>query len=407
MKASKFLSALALLLLASMIFVSCSNDDSEGTYVPPVNKVPSWQSDPEASAFIEEIGGCSETYTGTISSESYSVADDAAKAFVSNEIFAADDSIDIEYDIVSVKRDKALTKSEISSLGISDEYMQNATEVLKYTVTYTENEAQDDDASVMSLSSTYSNNSTVTVYIICYADLYKYFSPVVTDGNTLTKSYYDSIFDSEKYTNCTFTSSSEITLHADYLGGSIDVNMSMESTIMYDGDRIYLTETITSNNTSIMQNADLALYIEGTDNSLQCYVLQNGVWQRAYLSSIGNLFDFSSLDDLMPFAKSYLDHSYFTKTDYGCTIEKDNLTKYTSTVYNLALDQMIGAEVEKLECAGYVDYYVSDGVLSGTRSEITLDLTVYGVTYTEKIVARNICTNYGTTVIESPIQAAS
>ncbi len=401
MKSSKSLSLLATLLLAVLLLVSCS-EPTQGNYVPPVNgnnTVPSWKSDPEAEKFVNEIGGCSETYTGSVSEEDYSSAAEAAEAYVSREIISAESG----YSIGNISLEKTLEKNEIKAAGIPDSLTANATRVEKYNVEYTETDDSASAASMISLSAN-TNSNSVTVYIICYANMYKYFSPVVTNGNTLTRSYYDSIFNSEKYKNCTVNSSVTVSVHVEYLSETIEYTMTTESTIMYDNGRIYMTQTVTSTNESIIPSRNMTVYFENDEyGSLDCYILQDGVWQAAYLSSIGNLFNFSSIDDLMPFAQSYIDHSYFTKTDYGCKIEKENLGKYVTVAFDLAFDQLLGTGTDNMQSDGFLDYYVSDGVLSGTRSNISLSFNVSGVSCTEKITSQEKCTNYGTTVVESPI----
>ncbi|MCI6733983.1 MAG: hypothetical protein MR437_02780, partial [Clostridiales bacterium] len=55
----------------------------------------------------------------------------------------------------------------------------------------------------LSLLSETAVNKTTKVYIICFSGYYKYFSPALKTGETVTKSYFDSIFNASKYDNCT------------------------------------------------------------------------------------------------------------------------------------------------------------------------------------------------------------
>ena len=63
------------------------------------------------SAFIDEIGGVSETYKGTVSSGNYYLETDAAEAYIENEV-----SYDAE--VVSVQKVKALNANEVAALNI-------------------------------------------------------------------------------------------------------------------------------------------------------------------------------------------------------------------------------------------------------------------------------------------------
>lgn len=382
------IAAMLAMICCMLAFVSC------GSCAKPDE--PSWKDDPEASAFIDEIGGCSETYKGSVSEKSYDKAEDAVSDYVASEIVAAES----ECKITETKLEKKLSQKEITQLGISDEMMNGADKVEKYNVAY-ESTEKDEDSNLMMIDSDSKfatakivSGKTV-VYIITYKDFFKYFSPVVEDGNTLTKSYYDSIFNSEKYNNCTFEQTMEMTVEGSGQGETLSYSYKMTSLIKFDNGKIYM-ESKTEGDFPGMPASDSKTYIEDNGNGgLNCYVYQNGEWLPGSISSAG----IHSIDDLAPFKNQYLDHSYFSKTDFGCALEKKNFEKYMKAALKI-LD--LGSFTDNMNIDGYVNYYVSGGVLSGLRSDVNVNFSMSGATITEKITSTAKCTNYGTTVVESP-----
>ncbi len=337
----------------------------------------------EENAFIEEIGGCSETYKGSLSESVYDDAEDAAEAYVLEEI--AEQNSD--YTINSVVCDGTLTDQEVNALGITDEMMEGATSVKKYTVEY----AVSDGDGLMRLAGN-NDKSQVIVYVIGGDNWFRYFSPVVTTGDTVTKGYYDSIFNNEKFDNCTVVSTSTMTIKAGVLVFSKTQEMTMTSTVKYANNCVYIEQRIDSEVEGV-ESSNEKIYVELSETGvvLKCYTYENGTWMSAYLT-----------DDSItkPFGNQFLHYSYFTKTDYGCTLEKDNLNAYMKKGVNLSLDSNVG---DSMECEGSVNYYVSDGVLTGVLSKIIVNMDYNGASITETIQSTTKCIDYGTTTIENPL----
>lgn len=366
----KKLSFIAALLALFCCLSSCSFLSGSDTSI----------SKKEESAFIDEIGGCSETYTGALSENTYYDAVEAAHAYVLEEI-AKEDS---EYTIEAAVCEGTPSNDELQAAGVSSDLLDGATSVQKYTVTYTEDGQDSDSTSELSTG----NQKTVVVYVVGGDDWFKYFSPVVVTGNTVTKSYYDSIFHSEKFNNCTIVQNSKISVKAGIFVFSETVETTLTSTMKYADNKIYIEEKIESDVES--ENSDLKLYIELSEDGWveNCYLNENGYWEDAYLRD-------KSL--LTPFGDQFLHYSYFTKTDYGCTLEKENLKAYLAQ----SLDELnLSGD---MEVDGSVNYYVTDGVLNGIMNKIVVKMELEGVSVTESITSTVKCIDYGTTQIESPI----
>lgn len=374
----------AVMICAALFTCSCKKDQTQA---------PSWESDPAASAFVGEIGGCSETYVGAVSEKKYQSGDEAAKEYVKNEIVSAEKNCEV----TEVTAPTELSKKELKTAGIPEEYTKDATKVEKYTVTYQES----DKAEAANGENTFlatGTKKTVTVYVIVYADYYKYFTPVTPNGDTVTKTYYDSIFNEEKYKNCTMEQVMEIKMDGISFGDPVEVTARITVTAKYADGKILLISKEESTDTEVYPNSEYELYFETTaDGNNICKVrIGGGSWMEANLQMVG----VSSVNDLTPFHDQYLDHTYFRKTDYGCALDRENMNAYLQQ----ALSDLISSLGEDIKQTmnGFVNYYVSGGVLSGVRSEINLNFSNEDASVKATITSTIKCTGYGTTTVTDP-----
>ena len=359
------------------------------------------ESNPERDAFINELGGVSETFEGVVSTESYYSSYEAASAFVSNELSGYGYA-----EIQNVNVIGELSDSEIESLKFPDYVLHGYDAIEKVEVTY-----QNGGYSYWSretASGSDSESKTVVVYVIKYGVDWKYFAPLPETGDTINKSYYDSVFNTERYQNCTLEQEQTVEMHIEVDGETVDMTVQMQQLIMYEDGKLYMEQKSITTSDGVTTEQTIYLYIEEDQyGSYICYAkMDDGEWNSAYLQQIG----YSDLEELTPFYDQYLDYTYFTKTNYGFALADDNARKYFSD----ALSQAFGAagvggyvNDDDMELDMYAEYYVCDGVLSGMRVNASVDLTlnVYGQTATleESIVSTVKCTDYGTTVIERPI----
>ena len=412
---------LALLLSVSMIFsmlllTGCGDkksEDEDNDEKPGVSDDGGYKNEKAEEGradFIDELGGVSETYTGAVSETSYESAEDAARAFVATEIVG-----NKEATVESVKSEGELSTKEVNDLKLPDDVKKGMLSVEKLEVSY----------SVEDLESAYANgsvvpcaaektNSTVIVYVIKYETNWKYYSPAPINGNTITKSYYDSVFNAEKYKNCTLESESTISLNVVGTDGTetytVVMEISAKQLIKHAGNKVYAeistTTKMSQNGVENVTPQNIYLYLEENGDSITCYVKtsEDGEWVSGSLNTIG----FTSVDQLTPFYDQYLDYSYFTKTSFGFAIEKENARQYLKETL-AAMSSMFPTDFNQndLNIDMYAEYYVADGVLSGMRTDAQIDFSMVedGVTATaeESVVGITTVTNYGTTVVESPV----
>ncbi|MBQ9117860.1 MAG: hypothetical protein IJY11_01500 [Clostridia bacterium] len=357
--------------------------------------------------FIDEIGGVSETYTGTISQNNYLSADEAATSFVEAEVVG-----EKEVDVLDTTKTSDLTPEEITALNIDT---TGVLAVEEYEVTYAD--AQD----YTPASTQDTPSSKVRVYIIKYANHWEYYTPCPVTGETITKSYYDSIFDMESYKNCSYLTESKMKMAVTATEDGISVRItdiaSLSQLIKYEEGKIYIEQTVV--NTAKMEvvgypdftetettTSNIYAYLENVGTELVCYakVVQNGQvtqnWTADEISTIG----FESTEELVPFADGYLDYTYFTKTDYGFALDGEQAERFLEeTVAQLDEYESI---IKDMDIRTIVKYYVQNGILSGMRQDLTIgfDQTIEGIP--TKINLNMVITckaqDYGTTVVTKP-----
>ncbi|MBE6589673.1 MAG: hypothetical protein E7643_05785 [Ruminococcaceae bacterium] len=366
------------------------------------------ENDPVRNEFIEGLGGVSETFKGAVSELSYPSAEEAAEAFVAEEL-----SGESEAKIENVVSNGTLSDSEIKESGIPADLLEGCDAVEEYEVTYVLNEdsasdfLEDSGMTKLAAKDTLNKSVKVKVYVIKINNEWKYFTPMPVTGDTISKSYYDSVFNSEKYKNCTFESTTEMEMVVTNGPETMNMTMKMSQLIKFQEGKIYLEQTTEmSNETGEMETDAMYAYMEETDDGIACYVKMgkdSTEWMEGDLTMLG----FMSLDDLAPFADQYLDYTYFTKTNYGFALEEENARRYMSTALGGSLGSLgvdFDSDDAKLEMLA--EYYVCGGVLSGMRNEadIEMEVTADGITngIKEVVKATTTCTDYGTTVVEKP-----
>lgn len=354
------------------------------------------EKDPERDEFITALGGVSETFLGAVSEESYESAKDAAEAFVTEELSGESHAV-----IESVQSKGELSKSEIDNLGIPSEILEGSDSVEKLEVNYSIEEA----APMSRAASENDGGARVVVYVIKYGVDWKYFSPRPVNGDTINKSYYDSVFNYEKYKNCTMTMAFEQKVTASAQGETYSMVQKIEALSKFSEGKIYMEQTMTDITNGVANETKIFLYVEETEDGTMCYVKKGAdqPWMKASLISVG----YTNIEQLTPFYDQYLDYTYFTKRSYGFALADENARKYFSDALMAELEGVVEIDNEDTNIDMLAEYFVSGGVLSGMRLNASVDMSVHDEDISGSISVDCVndikCTNYGTTVIERPI----
>lgn len=398
---------LALLLLVSATsLVGCggegaSTTGTDDTKAPADTQAPA-PKDEVAEALISKIGGASETFVGALSEETYASAQEAAKAYVELEVVGKKKA-----DILNTKSNGTLSDSEIKEAGIPDSLLANADSVEELEITYGVIDATM-DGGISLLTDTLNTEKTVKVYVIKCGVNWQYFTPRPVTGNTITKTYYDSVFNSAKYKNCTFKATQVTRSETKYSGGGESgeeiTEVTTEQILKIAGNKIYMESKNSAVAPAVSATPTVQViyaYMEEVDGEITCYVKtsENGEWMRGSMTALG----FTSLEELAPFHDQYLDYTYFTKTDYGFELGKDNMLSF--------MKETLGEELVMLLDQGVVfdmlcKYVVQDGVLSAMISDAKIGMSMsqdgYSASVDYAIKGEMTCTDYGTTVVEKP-----
>lgn len=375
---------LALLLVVCLVFslallTGCGKDEDEkedGKTTIDANK--------GRGEFIDSIGGVSETYTGAVSEESFETKEEAVEAFVNEQIVGTSQAAVIE----STVSKGELSDTEIAALNLPADIAGDVDSVEELEVTYTET------SYYSAIADSTTGSKKITVYIVKCGPDFKYFTPCPVDGETITKSYYESVFDNEKYANCTYVNSSYLKLEAQ--GQTME--MTLTQTIKRDGNKIYIKQIVEGDPTLVAQALPF-----GTDEYMEVYIEKSesgSTTTKVKMSADGSWQDSNLVFTVDPFAgQDRLDYSYFSKANFGFALKGENAIKFYRSYAN-------GYIPDDAKLDLYAEYYVKEGVLSGMRMEYSADITqeAYGVTVRSITTGLNkmSCTEYGTTVVEDP-----
>ena len=342
----------------------------------------------EHNAFIKELGGTSETYSGTVSKNSYSTEEAAARACVSNEI----SSYSTGESIVTRKK---LNNSQILQLNLPKTETKDMLGVDELEMEYYISKVDPNE------------KKTAKIYIIKFANEFKYYTIRPADGETVTKSYYNSVFNSQNYKNCTLNSTMEMNIQLTKGDETATATMKLTQTVKYSETAIYLeqmTETTTETNKAgnVSSNSE--------NNKVYGYMAKGVTWDY-YISRDGEEWTWTTLSsfgvykmsDLLPFAGEKMEYTYFTKTDYGFELTNENARRYIQHT----LGQLSTYLDEDTVIDLFAKYYVCNGALSGMRMDMEMIIDVdydssTKITGNATAGAESKVTDYGTTIVEKP-----
>lgn len=399
------------MLVCGLLFVSscksCKDDKEE-------DKKQEEQQQPEPvvstidSEFAKELGGVSETFKGAVSEESYETSNKAAEAFVLEEVVGEE-----EAEIVEVASKGELSSDEINKLNVSSEILEGSLGVEKLEVTYSLEEESSSASRALKLA-TSKTNKVIVVYVVKYNNSYKYITPLPENGETITKTYYDSVFNSEKYKNCTFDYESSVIIDTKSGDYRDYVKTTIKQFIKYNEDKIYmmLNYKVEGEDPEYGEDVLFYLYFEKVEGQTKCYMSLDEIeWAEIEINGeiyneLGTLFSVTNFEELYPFANQYLDYTYFKKSDYGFELPSENARKYFLEVLMSALSGLGSVDFDKMNIDTTAQYYVSNGVLSGAKidTDFYMPFEAIGEEGYLKEVVKHVykCTDYGTTVIERP-----
>lgn len=353
-------------------------------------------------------GNYSETFNGVASTESYSDENEAAAAFVSNEFNGETSSVQF----VAYTKSNDLTEEEIETLTLSEEDKTDLVGVEVGRVSYTET-----SITGYAYRATNTELKYYKVYILRYTtsegSAYKYYVPAVANGEVLSKSYFESVFNLDNYKNCTNTVNMVVAVTISQGMFRVTVDTTMSYTVKITEDGVYMvittTEPVNSGSSITHVTSTRELYIMKTQTGyFGAERTDGGAWDTGSIN-LQSQFGVDELSELFGAQLAdFVDHTYFEKTNTGFKLKGDRAQLY--------FDQAT-AEVEQFQ--QYINqygltygveasYFVTEGMLSKATAEVTLSGSIIesGVSANLFISSsiENLYSDFGTTSFELPTE---
>lgn len=341
----------------------------------------------------------SETYTGAVSEQSYVSANAAVSAFVETELSGnANQAV-----FVSYEKEKELTEEEQAVLPLPESAKQGLVSVEKGKVNYKE--------SAVSTQAAASDTLTLWkgVYVLNYGSSFRYYTPALSTGETLTKSYYDSVFDVENYKNVTMSTSMALDMNVSAEGQTVTMKMVMTYSYKITEDAVALEMTVSMDMLGMSSTETQSYYIIEKNGGLMCAANAGDAWYAASLDELDLDLEIDSIEDIYKSAYSdELDQSYFVKTDSGFKMDENKMQEYLAVAFEDMEDMFaeVGIHDFNNQVKADASYYIKEGKLARSNAALSMNMamTTQGVTANTVISASINCnySNYGNTTVSIP-----
>lgn len=338
------------------------------------------------AAMLASCGGkYSETFNGALSAQTYTSAEEAAVAFLENEI--SGNTVKAEFVGLEVKSE--LSEKQIKALALSDDDKSGLSKVEEITITYRERTA------VASLAADSADAFTQRAYLLTYEDgAFRYFVPQLENGENLTKSYFEDVFDASKYLNVTYdfkcTAVDEDGMTTDW-----DALAKINENAVYEKDEFRYTKGEETETKSVEMYMGLfgERYVSAEIFSGSDWDVNSEVYDEAQkLEWAETLREMGSFV-LRRWFGAAIDYTYFVKTDSGFALRSDKLREF---IYAMTQEEFD----EKIEnFSAEYSVFVSQGKISNLS---------YKFEYGNKKGSYQIeCSDYGKTEISLPAEVQS
>lgn len=333
-------------------------------------------------------GGSGDTFEGSVSSATYASQEEAVEGYFAAEINGSTTTATN----IEVKSEEEVSQDELSSLPLGD-IASEVRSAKKLTVTY------DTETPSAALSASSGKYEQVFYLLELNDGSFRYFVPPTAVGDMISKSYYEDVFNAEKYANCTIESKQTITT------SSGETSMTQEEStvvkITEEGIEMHITQGVTGEQSTTMD----AYILSGTDG-LVIYVNNSGSWVGVPMSMLSDMLPFD-YDDLADFGQislgGFMDHTYFCKTEDGFCLSSE---KYMPYIQGL-MGEMFG-DIASVTGTAEMNYVVSEGRVSELTGKIDMTVAVSYMGVKASAQAKGSVeyeySDFGSTSIEIPQQ---
>ncbi len=339
-----------------------SNPDDDTPTIPdddtPVN--------PPATA---EVGGI------RVSQTTYSSESKAISGFLASEIAGEVTTPTlVSYDTV-----EELTPAAIAELPLGDIQPSEVKSASRVIVTY-EDTYVDGGAT---RTATSSDELTKEIYVLKVGTKYRYLTTTPKTGETLTKAYYDSLFNAEFFKNTTVHCKMIMDSYFYMNENLVDLSGKMESITYYNRNAIHVqitgTEGILTGTNSDCYYVLVNMPGE-TENKYNYYLIDPTNSSNGWTCSLSlpekYMYDYSGEYASESLGIPAMDYSYFIKTETGFKVNPEKLKSFYQTVF----DTLIGSIGDFTVNSGSMEFIVNNNQISSYRITLDTDVEHSGIT---------------------------
>ena len=352
-------------------------------------------------------GNYSETYNGSLSQQTYTTEEKAAQAFLSEELGGSGSTL--VYSKVEVS-ETALSETEVEKLAIED--TASVEYVKKATVFYSESKV-----SAYAAAANTEDELQQMLYIVKYVNGgYKYYSPALSNGENLTKSYFNDVFNPERYLNVTVSgkiaSSTGIKMSYQGVNSDTTVNIDMSYNYQITENALYLKISQTqkapdaTTGKPVTQKGEAEAYVVNTTAGYVMYSNIYGAYQVTPMTGITSGADMvwgEVIDDM--------NHTSFKKTNTGFQMDREGCLALMQDQFGDVFENFEYGSLEDLIKEMQFDFYVTEGSISGIKQKLALGLSVNeqgaSVTVAASASSDYSLSNFGSTSVTVPEKALS
>ncbi len=296
----------------------------------------------------------SETFEGTLSVSVFKSASAAARGYLGEQISGTASEPEYKGETVLYELSRAEAETLVGD-GI-DGFIS----VKKVKIAY-------DDA--------YSKDNTVETYLIEFENGWKYFTPLPTVGDPISKAYMDDVFKTEKYLNC--TSSTVMDMYVNDPNLALP-QISYRQTVEFEDNKAHFLQDLPSGKFdayfSEKANGGVEAFLKDPNNSDDDKYYSGYDIEKKYNGKIvfrrgGQQIELDDLDKIEEVVKFMftlnVDASYFRKTDYGFEMRPEIYKKICAAL--VGDSESVENMFEKHRLFFYGRFYVSEGRLCRQR----------------------------------------
>lgn len=345
---------------------------------------------------ISNVGN--ESFKGQISEQSYESAEEAAKAFLTNEL----DGKTSKTKFVSYEKKKDVSREEIGKLPLGDIKASDVTSAEEGTITYEMSTVGRNTYAAEGLK----DALLQTVYLLTVGDTIYYCVPEARNGEMISASYYKDFWDMNHFRNSTLRGEREIKMDIRENEYQAKVSVKVVMDVKFSENAAYMKSDViidaSGKDAEIMASTIAASLDSSNFKNKEIYIVEKDD-ELLYCTKVGETWTavdsiYRSFDDFFEALNKQvenIDHTYFIKTDTGFKVDVGKTDVFVSD-FNAAFGQLLGSynlkaeyTVEKERMKSFV-FELSGGVSQDNASANISATTTE--TYTD----------YGTTTVTLP-----